>query len=110
MFELSALVNGFWSPKNLDTSTIETNFRMGHPTFSSRESAEAHRAEMVAVGWDPARLRVVEADACEACQVCGNGVPLNGPSTRTDWYVCADCLADGYTSAPGQDVARAVAT
>jgi hypothetical protein len=59
MYEISALRNGFWSPKNLDTSTEATGFRMGHPQFASVDTAEEHRAELVAVGWHPGHLRVV---------------------------------------------------
>lgn len=47
----------------------------------------------------------MSTDTC--CPVCGDGVPGSGPTHQTVWEVCPDCLAEGYTGAPGDDVHRA---
>lgn len=47
---------GLWCP--LSESTERTEFRMRPVWHASAEEAEACRREMIAIGWDPARVRV----------------------------------------------------
>ena len=47
---------GMWEP--LRESTERTEFRLRPVWYASPEEAEACRREMIAIGWDPDRLRV----------------------------------------------------
>ena len=52
--------SGFWSPQALRRNDVGTRFRSAVPAHPTAEAAEAHRAELIGVGWQADQLRVVQ--------------------------------------------------